>query len=527
MNERECTICHKMFLPTHFNQKRCKGPHFRYCLECGKPMPWTEYDRCCSAQCTDKKRRKTCLEKFGNEIPNRTEIVLSKCRATCRKNYGVDYPAQSKEIKLKQAASFNSHFGKETNPEGFAELDKRRKLTCLAKYGTEYSFQSENNRSKSKATCLERYGTATPMQTSACKNKLKQSMMTKYGVDNCMKVPEFRQKVKDACLAKYGVPYSAQSEQVKNKIRETNMKRYGVPWYCMTQKCKDASGKIISKLNKQFSQFLNDNEIAHEMEYRIGTCSFDFKIGDKLIEIDPSFTHTCAYNPFDKEYPGLSQDYHINKTRLAQENGFRCIHIFDWDDWSKLLPLLSPSTDVIYARKCYAKFISAQEATIFLDSYHLEGVCDLKDTVRIGLTDNSGIVAIMVLKRGRLSYSNHWELLRLCSKGSYHVIGGASKMFRLFLRKYHPNSVVASCDLAKFTGSVYLKLGFSIIRQDEPAKIWWKDGNRISDTLLQQYGYNYCLDVDDDFELPEELMLRQHWFPLYDCGRLTFEWRMK
>ena len=36
----------------------------------------------------------------------------------------------------------------------------------------------------------------------------------------------------------------------------------------------------------------------------------------------------------------VREKYHFNKSKLAYENGYRCIHIWDWDDKQKVINLL-------------------------------------------------------------------------------------------------------------------------------------------------------------------------------------------
>lgn len=57
-------------------------------------------------------------------------------------------------------------------------LINNKKQTCLEKYGCEYSFQSENNKIKSKKTKLLKYGDENYVNTE----KAQQTCLTKYGV---------------------------------------------------------------------------------------------------------------------------------------------------------------------------------------------------------------------------------------------------------------------------------------------------------------------------------------------------------
>ena len=523
---KECIICHKMFEPSHFNQKRCPGPHYKQCPVCGKNMPWTEYDRCCSKECTDIKRKATNLEKYGFEYSQQSEVVQAKSRATCLKNHGVEYPAQNKDIRDKQMQAYDAHFGRSTNPEGWKAMDDRRKATCLEKYGTEYSFQSDNNKIKSKQTCLEKYGTEFAMQCPDIKNRMTQIIFHKYGVCNAMQAPEVQAKLRKSVRAKYGVEHTFQSPLVRNQIVATNLAKYGVPWYCMTPECKSASGKIISKLNQSFAAFLDVNDVKYEMEFRLENCSFDFKIGNTLIEIDPAFTHNCAFNPFDKTCPGLPKDYHLNKTKLANKYDYRCIHVFDWDSWEIILSLLDTQKQVYYARNCALREVPQSDCDTFLAVNHLQNTCK-GQSVRLGLYSDSGtLIELVALGNPRYNKKYEWELLRLCTDTHSAVVGGSAKLMHHFIDKYQPQSIISYSDISKFTGKVYDDLGFKLIGNSEPAKIWYKDGKHITDNLLRQRGYDQLFNANyGKGTSNEQLMLDHYWWPIYDCGQHIFEWR--
>ena len=67
---RVCKFCGKEFIPTKVGQMYCDEPHYGNCPVCGKPVQIKEYYKkevpCCSPECTNIKRAKTCEEKYGN-----------------------------------------------------------------------------------------------------------------------------------------------------------------------------------------------------------------------------------------------------------------------------------------------------------------------------------------------------------------------------------------------------------------------------------------------------------------------------
>lgn len=524
---RICKICKQEFQPTHFNQTICKRPHFKQCPVCGKDIPWTEYDRCCSKECTTKMRKATCLEKYGVEYAQRATEVKEKSAQTCLSHYGVTAPAQNKQIKERQNQSYDNHFGKQTNPEGYADKQLRTAQTSLKRYGTANPMQSKEIKDKAVNTNLEKYGVENCMQATEVQAKMRATMKAKYGVENCMQAPEVIEKIKAAHRRKYGVDWSFQRDSVRKQIAETNLLKYGVPWYCMTDDCKEASGKIISKLNLQWVNKLADAGISTQTEFRIANKSYDLKVADQnvLIEIDPTFTHNCMYNPFDHQSCGLDRSYHLTKTKIAQENGYRCIHVFDWDDTNKIVQLISPK-ESIYARQLQVREVPENECDEFLSANHIQNSCK-GQSVRLGLYDsNNQLLEIMTFGSPRYNKNYQWELIRLCSHANYSVVGGASKLFSYFLQKFSPQSIISYCDISKFDGKVYSALHFNLLYTSEPAKIWAKGSKKITDNLLRQRGYDQLFNTTyGKGTSNEELMLTNNWLPIYDCGQYVFEWR--
>lgn len=529
METRICSICKKEFTPVHFNQTRCPGPHFKQCPICGKDIPWTEYDRCCSKECTQKKREATSIRVYGHAHPQASEQVKSKMRATFQKHYGVDYPGQDKAIRAKQVQSYRSHFGRNENPEGCDELRDRRRSTCMSKYGVINPMQSPEVHAKAVATCMEKYGVPNAGQNEAIQQKMRETMLSRYGVENCMQSEEIRERVRSHALAKYGVPCALQDPEVRMKSIQTNLERYGVPWYCMTDECKAASGKIVSKVNQAFAEKLLSSGFSVQLEFRLESYSFDFRVDDNvLIELDPTFTHNCAYNPFDISEKGLDRDYHIRKTQLAEKYGYRCIHIFDWDDWDKVINLLgSRNKQITYARNYTIDTdVSKAECDNLLNLFHLQSTCN-GQSVRLGLRAADGtLVQVMTFGKPRYNVNYQYELLRLCSVSTVKIAGGAARLFKHFVTQYSPESIISYCDVAKFSGDVYPTLGFSLDHITHPNKVWFKEGKMITDNLLRQRGYDQLFNTNyGKGTSNEELMLQHHWFPIYDCGQRVFEWR--
>lgn len=412
-------------------------------------------------------------------------------------------------------------------PVGLNTIHSRR--TKLELYGDE----NYNNRGKAKQTCLEIYGVDNPFKD---KEKIRQSYINKYGVDHPMKVDSVKQKMisntdyealitktHQTNLERYGVSNAATLPECKQRIRDsltrTFMKKYGCTCYWTSKDRKKAYNCVHSKPNEAFANLLNTNYIAFEREFPLIKKVFDFKVDKNLIEINPSATHNSTWGIFTQE--GLDKYYHRDKSQLAEDNGYRCIHVWDWDDKDKIVKLLLPRKR-IFARKCEVRDVDLSTTREYLNTYHLQG--SARDNIRIGLYYNNELVSIMTFGKPRYNKKCEYELIRYCS--SYNIIGGAEKLFTHFVRTYNPTTIVSYCDKSKFTGRTYLNLGFKF-EANNVSKHWYNPitNVHITDNFLRQRGFDQIFNTDYGKGTSNEvLMLEAGFVEIFDAGQSTYIW---
>ena len=463
-----------------------------------------------------EKIKKTNLERYGVEnVWSKGSPILDKIKDTNINKYGVDNPAKTDEIKQTISSK---------NKLKASEALINRHKTNLERYGVENIRELDEINDKIKQTNLERYGAESPFQSDEVREKIKKTNLEKYGVENVLSSNEVKEKIKQTNYERYGVPYTLQADEVKERIRQTNLERYGVEYYCETEHARENNKPYkISKINKEFSDRLTSLNINNDLEFSIGHKSYDIKVDNTLIEIDPTFTHNTSLPAFSNEH--ISIDYHLNKTKLANENGFNCIHVFDWDDKDKIINMFLPKS-ILYARQCEVKEISLKEANDFLNLYHLQNGL-MKQDICLGLFYNDNLVEVMTFGKPRYNKNYDYELLRLCTHKDYKVTGGTKKLFKYFLDNYKPNSIISYCDKSKFSGEVYTRLGFTLKGEAKPSRHWYniKEEKHITDNLLRQRGFdqlfgtNYGKGTSND-----ELMLEHNFVEVYDCGQSTYIW---
>lgn len=549
---KQCKYCGKSFETNRKNVVFCKGPHFNTCVHCGKTFQINNVhypEQCCSIECRNAyakhRREETNLKKYGVKNSGWTAESQEKIKQYNLDKYGTEWATQSAEFKEKTKQTCLERYGVE-NVQQNEQIRRKTAQTCLERYGDSYilgknsSLRSkiiETNinrygtadpgnlpeyREKAKQTCLKKYGTEWYTQTSEYKEKIKQTSLEKYGVAHFTQSDEVKQKQRTTMLERYGVSSPMQISEVKESLSTANQEKWGVPWPCMRPECLQAQGVQPSKLNRLIGDRLQELGLTISFEYHIKNKSYDIKIDDTniLVEIDPTYTHTC----YPTKLGGRDKDYHKKKSKIASEAGYRCIHIFDWDDQDKILNFFK-YRQRIYARNCIIEEVSEKQCNEFLTAYHLQNSCKGQE-IRLGLYYNDDLIQLITFGSPRYNKNFEYELLRLCTKTEYNVIGGSQKLFKYFIVNFHPTSIVSYCDNAKFSGEVYSKLGFKLTDDGEPSIHWSKYNNHITDNLLRQRGYDQLFGTHfGKGTSNEQLMLENGWLPVADCGQSRYEWR--
>ena len=393
--------------------------------------------------------------------------------------------------------------------------------TNLEKYGVENQFQRKDLFPQIAQKKIDRYGTY---------NNTAKNHATRIANSGSLEASYAKQKetYKQTCLARYGTDNTAKLEEIRKQIaeslRETFLERYGVENYWTMPEAKLSSGSKNSKANIAFCELLAKAEIPFEQEFALDGKRFDFKVGDILVEINPTATHNSTWGIYSKE--GLDKNYHKTKTSIANTNKLRCIHIFDWDDPNKIVAMLN-TKNVVFGRNCTIKEVPAEEAARFLTNYHIQGYA--KDKIRIGLYYEDKLVSLMTFGKPRYNKNYQYELIRYCN-AEFNIVGGAEKLFKYFISNYCPNSIISYCDLSKFSGQVYDKLGFKKIRTSSAVKHWYnlKTHQHITDNLLRQRGFDQLFKTNHGKGTSNEaLMLEAGFVEVYDCGQATYIWTAK
>lgn len=457
------------------------------CKTCGAPVKFFNYSKGFGQHCCAK-----CTQADKN--------VRDKYKQSCKEKYGDDWTDHIAAV------------GKKTKKE---------------RYGDE----NYNNVDKMKHTCLEKYGVDNAMKSKEIQEKSKQTCLKKYGVENFVQSKQYHDnkekylaKIQETTLKKYGVSVISQNSEIKAKISNTCQKKYGCAWNCMRKEAHN-SHNVNSKPNQYIKELLNKYNIEYTIEYPIDKYVFDFKVNNILIEVNPFATHNVNWSPYKNIK--ISKYYHQLKTNAAKAAGFKVINIWDWDNAEMIINSLIEKTN-IFARNCEIRKVHKKEAKQFLTLYHFQGSCNNQKHI-YGLYHNNELIQLMTFGKPRYNKKYEYELLRLCTKFGYNVIGGSQKLFKHFIIDCNPSSIISYCDDSKFTGNVYKALGFTLKNKPAPSKHWYKyKGNiHITDNLLRQKGYDKLFGTNyGKGTSNRELMLENKFVEIYDAGQSTWTWNL-
>ena len=135
--------------------------------------------------CKPCKSSKTCREKYGVEHPGQIPFVKEHIRETIEKNGGYTYQRASSMEKVKK--TLIEKYGVD-NPNKCREVRQKIENTCLERYGAKSPMASEEIKNKIKETTIKNHG------KDFWRNNLKQASLKKFGVENPFYLEEIRRQ---------------------------------------------------------------------------------------------------------------------------------------------------------------------------------------------------------------------------------------------------------------------------------------------------------------------------------------------
>ena len=123
----------------------------------------------------------------------------------------------------------------------------------------------------------------------------------------------------------------------------------------------------------------------------------------------------------------------------------------------------------------------------------------------------------MTFSERNINSKKEMELVRFCSKLNTNVIGGASKLFKYFLRNYEYTSITSYADVSMFGGGLYKKLRFEFKHRSKPNYYWVVGGIRH-----HRFNFNKKKLIKEGFDpnkTEREIMYERGFFRIWGCGQ--------
>jgi len=515
------------------------------CSVCNKNVKFYRfsvgYRKFCSNSChlksteTKEKRNKTKLINHGNINYNNRD----KFKETNLIKYGETSPMKNINVLNKAIETNIIRYGNKT-PLLNDEVKNKINETKILKYNN----VNYNNREKAKETIYKNYGVEHQMYVNDIKNKIKKTNLIKYGFENVFQNKEIIETIKNVNSLTFKKKWS----NILN-IPISNIKVCDdvvtISGLCCNHNEFDITKSLLYdryRYNVEYCPKCNvvnshdsdaENKLRNFIETELKIITEKINIENKEIDIYIS-SHKLGI-----EFNGLywhselfkDKNYHLNKTELCEQRDIQLLHIFE-DEWiykkeivkSIIRSKLGLIEYKIYARKCYIKEIDSITSSNFLNENHIQG--NVNSKIKLGLFYGDELVSVMTFENTRKSIENNninsFTLNRFCTKLNTQVIGGASKLLKYFIKTYKPKSIISFADKRYSQGNLYEKLGFIMIKHNQPTYTYFKNNELIRyhrfnfrKEILNKNGFNTC-------KTEREIMKERGYLRIFDSGNIKY-----
>lgn len=523
---------------------------------------------CGKKECYVKQRKLTCLKKYGVDNPKKSKEILLKEQDNIKKKYNGKHYMEDSDVREKFNTTMEDRYGVKWAQQNESISKKRLEtwsnktdsekkeiiIKRLETWNCKSDLEIREIKDRKIKTIENKYGSVSNMYRGI-QEKIREVSKVKYNVDHFFmsdivinkRVNSYKKKIINKYLNKLPISYKfKETEYNKNNTdsyfhiyhKECD-KEFKITRQLLNKRidnnediclvCNPVSNGY-SKLEKDILQVILDNYEGEVLEN-------DTSLGIELdifipklnlaIEVNGNYWHSELYK---------DSKFHLNKTNICEDNDIQLIHIFE-DEWlykkdiviSRLLNLIGSSKKV-YARKCIVKEITDNnKVKEFIISNHIQGFVGSK--VKLGLYYKDELVSIMTFSNLRSNLGNEnsdseksYELLRFCNLLNTAVVGGASRLFKYFIRNYNPEMIISYADRRWSRGKLYEKLGFRFTHYSNP-NYFYCDPRELIRLNRFNFGKDRLISEGYDSSLTErEIMSNRGFLRIYDCGNLVFRY---
>lgn len=361
----------------------------------------------------------------------------------------------------------------------------RRKKTMLEKYGVEYNFQREEVKFSDKRCQLPENA-----KVLLDKDWLQEEYVNKKRTGS---------DIADQLGVYYGtVLYHCQKHgfEVRQHYNTSQAERDLADWI-------ESLGVSISR---------NDRKVLDNFEV-------DIFIPEKNlgIEVNGLRYHSEWYR---------EKDYHEKKWLEAKSKGIKLLQFTDRELKKQkdiVLSMIKASlglNEKIPARKCLKSIVPKQEAEEFFEANHIQGYSPAYPT--FGLRYQEEWVFMVSFGKPRFDKKHDYEIVRMASKRGVTVVGGFSKILKLFREVYPGKSIMSYVDPMKADGHSLLAVGFVEDSRSRPGYFWTDGDEVISRFKAQRKQLEKWLPSFDPEKTEVQNMKEAGFARYWDCGQMKF-----
>ncbi len=244
-------------------------------------------------------------------------------------------------------------------------------------------------------------------------------------------------------------------------------------------------------------------------------------------EIDlylPDYNVGIEYNGnyFHSEQNHVLKNYHLNKTKLAEEKGVYLLQFWETEClWqmpivkSIILSSIGKSPKIIFARKLQVRNVTTKEARYFCMQNHIHGFRG--GNQYIGLYKDTVLLSLLII-------SSNGEVVRFVNKIYYNIPGAFSRLL-----SYAKNVKFSFVDRRLFTGTSYTKCGFIFERNTKPNYFYCHKNTRKPESRIkyQKHKLKKLLPLFDPELTEVQNMVNNGFFRIFDCGNKYFTYVKK
>ena len=533
-----CKVCGKKFMSKNASSYICYDQHKIKCANCGKLFDATREQlqsgkATCSKECRYALAHETYQANYGADLnPENHSKMIEKYENTMLARYGVRNIMQLPEVQKAAVATRRNRYG--THMEA---ITAKKIATCRERYGVDFVMQDPDIREKSRLTCLEKYG----VDNYAKSSKFLLEVITDPSKADVCK--EFRDDPRKFISTHYSTFPTLRQLSEDCGIRESS-----VGWIIDKADCSDVVSYTFSAMEDEVFEFLkstlpSDVEIVRNTFKIITPYELDIFIPEYnlAIECNPTITHNSTIPGFGENDEPKPSGYHKMKTDMCEKKGIFLFHIFGYE-WtyrkaiikSMLTSLLGQNLYKIYARNTEICLLTDAEAVSFLEANHRQG--GAHSSIRLGLKYEGTLVSVMTFSKMRNTIGKSanvsddcYELVRFCNLTNTTVVGGASKLFKYFVKKYEPLEIRSFSDRAHTRGNLYSTLGFKFSHISEPGYMWVNiktDRGYARNNAQKKNIASFLNDPDVDLTKTETQIMAEHnYVQVFDSGVILWIWK--